>query len=1074
MQATSRSLKELFLAALEIAPSERPDWLERECADLDLRERLERMLAAHDAPHSLLDAPAPSRVPTIDEPISEGPGTLIGPYKLLEQIGEGGMGLVFVAEQQHPIRRKVALKVIKPGMDTRQVIARFEAERQALALMDHPNIAKVHDGGATPSGRPYFIMELVKGVPITEYCDQNQVPIGRRLELFLDVCHAVQHAHQKGIIHRDIKPSNVLVMSHDGTPAVKVIDFGVAKAIGQQLTDKTVYTQFAQLIGTPLYMSPEQAGESSVDVDTRSDIYSLGVLLYELLTGTTPFDKERLHQVGFDEMRRIIREEEPPRPSTRISTMGQAGTTASTNRRSDPKQLSRLVRGDLDWIVMKALEKDRNRRYETASAFAADVQRYLHDEPVLACPPSVAYRWRKFARRHKAALWTTAAVSLVLALAAGGIVWTLWDRTARSTATERTVSVALAKTGQLADQARQMPSAGSGLAEAALVVWQQAEDALAQAEAALRTGVADDGLRQQVAAMRTELAEGRQQTEQARDRALRKEKLFRDLDDARMARSAVVGNEMDNAGAAAKFAEAFEAYGLGRKAHYGSEGTADQIKAIVRQIRAEEPEVRDALLMALDDWAYSAERLPKEWRSASGLTTIAQMADDNPWRNKCRFAILKSHLGRHLHAAEVRSLSAEAQRLMLPPSSLCILAMRLEWVGEFDECVALLRWGRRRHPSDFWIHLYLGDFLLEKKGPSPVELEEAIGCYLAALALRPHTSVAYYGLGRALKAQGKLDEAIHAFGESIWLDAQFAGVHYELGIAFYEQGRHKEAEAALRESIRIKPDFAHAYRNLGVALVAQSKLTEAEDAYRAAIRLQPDYAEAHCHLGHVLGLQGRFSESLAAYRRGHELGSKQPGWRHPSSEWVREAEQLVVLDAKLPRILKGEVQPAGAGECLAIARLCQMYKKLNAEAARFYTEAFAADPKLADDLRSSHRYNAASAAALAGCGQGENTAKPNEQEQARLRQQALDWLRADLTAWRQLLGKEPGQTRAAVQRTLRHWKQDADFAGLRGDALARLPEAERAPWQQLWADVEQTLKEAIRNRAEETNKKPSN
>jgi serine/threonine protein kinase len=418
-------LESLFAAALQRPAAERAAYLDQACADdPGLRQRAEALLRAQEAAGSFLSpAPGPNPAGTINEPIAERPGTVIGAYKLMEQIGEGGMGLVFVAEQQQPVRRKVALKVIKPGMDSRQVVARFEAERQALALMDHPHIAQVHDGGTTPTGRPYFVMELVKGVPITEYCDQSQVPIRQRLELFLSVCQAVQHAHQKGIIHRDLKPSNVLVMSQDGTPLVKVIDFGVAKAIGQQLTDKTLYTHFAQLIGTPLYMSPEQAGMSGLDVDTRSDIYSLGVLLYELLTGTTPFAKERLKEVGLDELRRIIREEEPPRPSTRISTLGQAASTASTNRQSDPKQLSRLFRGELDWIVMKALEKDRNRRYETASAFAADIERYLHDEPVLACPPSLSYRLRKLVRRNKGPV--LAATLIVLALVGGTIGATL-------------------------------------------------------------------------------------------------------------------------------------------------------------------------------------------------------------------------------------------------------------------------------------------------------------------------------------------------------------------------------------------------------------------------------------------------------------------------------------------------------------------------------------------------------------------------------------------------------------------------------------------------------------------------
>jgi serine/threonine protein kinase/tetratricopeptide (TPR) repeat protein len=370
---------------------------------------------------------------TVGGPITERPGALIGPYKLMEKIGEGGMGLVFVALQQQPLRRKVALKVIKPGMDTRQVIARFEAERQALALMDHPNIAKVLDGGATTSGLPYFVMELVKGVPITDYCDQNHVGVRERLELFTHVCRAVQHAHQKGIIHRDLKPSNVLVLSQDGTPLVKVIDFGVAKAIGQPLTDKTIYTQWTQLVGTPLYMSPEQAGQSGVDVDTRTDIYALGVLLYELLTGTTPFDRERLRQAGHDEMRRIIREEEPARPSTRISKLGQAATTVSSNRQSDPRQLSRLFRGELDWVVMKCLEKDRNRRYETANGLARDVQRYLHDEPVEAGPPSAGYRLRKLARKYRAALGIAGLFVALLALGGAASAW----QAVRATRAER-------------------------------------------------------------------------------------------------------------------------------------------------------------------------------------------------------------------------------------------------------------------------------------------------------------------------------------------------------------------------------------------------------------------------------------------------------------------------------------------------------------------------------------------------------------------------------------------------------------------------------------------------------------
>ena len=384
--------KSIFLAAIEEhAPEQWPGFLDQACdGDVRLRAEVEKLLRARfgDGIVSRAAAACGARHGPMRRFIGERPGTIIGPYKLLEQIGEGGFGLVFMAEQQQPVRRKVALKVLKPGMDTRQVIARFEAERQALALMDHPNIARVLDAGETGSGRPHFVMELVKGVPITDYCDQNRLTTRERLALFTHVCHAVQHAHHKGIIHRDLKPSNVMVTLHDGVPVVKVIDFGIAKALGQQLTDKTLFTGFAQMVGTPLYMSPEQAQLSGLDIDTRSDIYSLGVLLYELLAGVTPFDRERLRTAGYDEMRRIIREEDPPSPSTRLSTLGQTAVTVSAERQSDPKRLCRLLRGELDWIVMKALEKDRNRRYETANELARDVDRYLHDEPVRACPPT--------------------------------------------------------------------------------------------------------------------------------------------------------------------------------------------------------------------------------------------------------------------------------------------------------------------------------------------------------------------------------------------------------------------------------------------------------------------------------------------------------------------------------------------------------------------------------------------------------------------------------------------------------------------------------------------------------------
>jgi eukaryotic-like serine/threonine-protein kinase len=410
-------VEELFEATRSRTSDERARYLTDACgADAELRAAVESLLAAHDAAGEFLQSPAADA--DRDSPrMFTAPGTVIGRYKLLEPIGEGGYGVVFMAEQTTPVQRKVALKIIKAGMDTRQVIARFEAERQALALMDHPNIAKVFDASVTDAGRPYFVMELVKGMPITKYCDEQRLELRQRLELFVQVCQAVQHAHQKGIIHRDLKPSNVLVAQYDGKPVPKVIDFGVAKAAGQQLTERTMFTGFGDVIGTPQYMSPEQAELNQLDVDTRSDIYSLGVLLYELLTGTTPLESKRVREAALLEVLRVIREEEPPRPSTRLTATAELPSIAA-QRGVEPKKLSGIVRGELDWIVMRALEKDRSRRYETANGFARDIERYLHDEPVAACPPSARYRLRKLARRYRVPLGVAAGFLLLLIAAA--------------------------------------------------------------------------------------------------------------------------------------------------------------------------------------------------------------------------------------------------------------------------------------------------------------------------------------------------------------------------------------------------------------------------------------------------------------------------------------------------------------------------------------------------------------------------------------------------------------------------------------------------------------------------------
>jgi tetratricopeptide (TPR) repeat protein len=1285
--------EEIFHQALARSCSEeRAAYLEQACAgDPAMRASVEALLRANIGASGFMDQPVSALVATVDDPARERPGTVIGPYKLLEQIGEGAFGVVFMAEQTQPLRRKVALKVLKPGMDTRQVIARFEAERQALALMDHPNIARVFDGGETASGRPYFVMELVCGIPITDFCDQNQLSVRERLELFVLVCQAVQHAHQKGIIHRDLKPSNVLVTLHDGTPVVKVIDFGIAKATGQQLTEKTLFTNFAQMIGTPLYMSPEQAGMSGLDVDIRSDIYSLGVLLYELLTGTTPFAKERFQAVGYDEMRRIIREDEPPRPSAFVSTLGQAAATIATQRQSDPKQLSQLFRSELDWIVMKALEKDRNRRYETAIAFAADVQRYLQDGPVQACPPSAWYRLRKFARRNKRVVATAIVIGLILLVAVGAVAGTIGaavrDRQIRREAVEQEANLALA-------EADRLQSAGK---------YAEALSAAKRAEGLLTTGGSDD-LRQRASLRRGDL------------------ELVEKLAEVRIRRSEEDLQRrffFDLARADDDYTQAFRAYGV----------DVDSLEPEEAARRIRERSVPVELAAALDDWAITRRNLNPgaelDWKR---LLVVARAVDPDDGRRRLREA-----LERRDQKALIELASAD-QVLELPPVTLALLGDALREAGALKDAVDFLRKAQQLHPGDFWLNYGLVHSLLEVQPPRPGEAlvfakiavalrsdsakvlrplagyfdslgatddaiaalrrairldpdyarlysdlgifltkkgayDEAIASHKKAIDLDPEFARFHYQLGETLREQGKLDEAIACFNKAMEISPKDAGIHYSVGYSLMKEGKLKEvvacfnkavelspssdnakakelhglaqyldrhgatddAIAALRWAIRLDPDHARlydflgtslakkgaydeaiachkkaidlgptfawfhydlgetlrqqgkldeaiacfskamevdpkdagirnnvgvsllkeeklkeaaacfnkalelsptwslphvnlgkvlrrqgklpeaiaeyrkaievdprtprAYDALGAALMGQGKLDEAiaelrkaielapnyaeahfslgnalwrksmaDDAiaeYREAIRIQKDYAEAHCNLGHVLMRQGKFLQAVDEFRLGHELGSKNPRWPYPSARWLREAERLAGLDVRLSKFLDGEEQPKDAGDSLALAQMCQLHKHLYAAAVRWYDDAFSRQPALADDPSTANRYNAACAAALAGCGQGQDAGRVSDKERAGLRRQARDWLRADLQAWHRLLEKGPHTNRPVVVQQLAHWLEDTDFNGVRGEkALAGLPEAERADWQKLWQEVE-----ALRQRA---------
>jgi tetratricopeptide (TPR) repeat protein/serine/threonine protein kinase len=1304
--------EEVFLAAVELAdPAERAAYLDRACGtDAGFRRKVEALLAAHFRSGEFLDSPAAGRpgdpaalspsqvtgphtpdagpagrtsgIPARDEQVG---AILAGKYKLVELIGEGGMGSVYMAQQTEPVKRAVAVKVIKAGMDTRQVLARFEAERQALAVMDHPNIARVLDAGTvgsrqsavgsqdecssllptancplpTDSGRPFFVMELVKGVPITEFCDQRKLTPRQRLELFVPVCQAIQHAHTKGVIHRDIKPSNVLVALYDDRPVPKVIDFGVAKAAGQALIDKTLMTGFGAVIGTPEYMSPEQASLNNLDIDTRSDVYALGVLLYELLTGTTPVDRKSLGKAALLEVLRIVREVEAPRPSVRLSSI-EALPSIAANRGTEPAQLSRLLRGELDWVVLKALEKERTRRYETANGLARDVQRYLADEFVEARPPSPGYRLRKFVRRNRLRLVLGAALA-VLALGAISAAW--WRNELARTVRER--------------------DARNGEAVAAL---------LNQGEKALKDGDAT------TAALALEAAgkranEGGAEGQLDRLRQLATDlALLRDLDEIDKFRWTWAENRFpDAATAATRTREALRQFG------------ADPDAAPVEEVaaRVSDSAVRERIVVALDRLLMpirlvDVNRLsPRERKRVSpqmlaaaaalaprvpGVRAVLRIVDTDPYRDAVRDAILANDRAKFLEVAarpaarlqpagfvaflgDARVIPVARRRELLAaavsrqPGELGLLmAMgntyeedhqtsindRLRWYqaavaaaptnaaahnnlgiaqaqsglrdqayssfqkaialdadlvyayvslanvllqqGRVDDAIAINRKAIARDPncteallglgnllSDYkkdydaaiecfqrvialdpnhawahkstcitlrvagrfdeaivfgrkavkldpenWtayealgtallyhgreveaipvlrkaikfgttdpdVHLKLGNALLITGEP-----DEAIACYRSAIRIDPKFPLAHANLGLALRQKGLLDEALASFKIYLELDPKSANAHYYLGLALAGKGQSEDAIASYRRAIKLAPKNPEFRHGLGVTLLARNQVDEAIASLRAAVALNPknatshyslgnalnvkgqldaaiaawkkaieadaQYAEAHCNLWGALARRGRFAEALAAVRRGHELGSKRPEWPYPSSEWLRRAEAEAATEAKLPALLEGEYKPRDAREGLDLALVCQV-KKLHRTAADLYAGALARVPELTDDARAHHQYDAACVAALAAAGQGEDAAKLDDTRKAKLRGQALDWLRAALTAHAKRFERNTPAERTFVKQQMLHWQEDADLASLRGAALANLPAAEREAFARLWADV---------------------
>jgi serine/threonine protein kinase/Flp pilus assembly protein TadD len=1088
-----KDLNAIYYGALELPEEDRPAYLTRACGgDPELLARVVQMLSVADEAeafftHTHSEAtlqdrePGRGSAPSVKPDPYDGPdevvGQMIGRYKIMERLGEGGCGVVYVAEQTEPVRRRVALKIIKLGMDTKAVVARFEAERQALAMMDHPNIAKVLDGGSTDHGRPFFVMELVRGIGITDYCDQAQLPPRERLDLFVMVCQAIQHAHQKGIIHRDIKPSNILVTLNDGVPVPKVIDFGIAKATEGRLTDATVYTQLHQFIGTPAYMSPEQAEMSSLDIDTRSDIYSLGVLLYELLAGSPPFDGKELMSQGLDAMRRMIREKEPARPSQRLSTLrGDSLSTTAKRRAIEAPKLLHLLKGDLDWIVMKCLEKNRAHRYETANGLAADLKRYLANEAVEARPPSATYRLKKFVRRHPLQLALAGTVALLL-LVVATVAW--WQHV-------QAVAQREANLQQQIETERRLAADNARLArnsEAVTALLNQCEEALKAGDKS-RANVA-------LEAARKRSAEGGAENQTERFGRLVKDlELLGGLDAVDQFRWTYVDNHYpDPTVTATRTREALDHFGI----------DPDAVSLDDAAARVSNSVVRERIVPALD-------RLLQHQKNAAVRDLLGRV-DSDPYRDAVRDAVLAEDEGR------IKELAAQEDALAQPPGFAVFLGVTK--VIDVERRQELLRAALSRRTSDVdllmtlaatspyptnhpkrladrtrWLQAALATApdnvsALNDLGSTLVEdsPQEATRYLKRAIESDPGLAHSHNNMGNILQAEGRLEEAAESFQKAIEVDPKYVGGYVNQAYTLLGSGRLEEGLEWARKAVALAPNSAMAHSCLGAALQGMGRLDEAVACQRKALELDPNLSNALAALGSALRLMGRLDEAIAYQRKTIEVDPTFPNAQADLDKTVRTMDQLDEDLVKFRKFLE-ERHPHDPEPYLKLGMLLCEAKRDYDGAIPYFQKALELDPKSApahtwlgaalhgkgrdseamagfqkaialDPKYTEAHVKLALLSALAAAG---NAATPDPGERTRLRKQALDSLRETLTLLDEQLDSGPPDE---ARRTLRSLQCEIELASLRdAAALAKLPVEERKAFAQVWTDLAVLLKKA--------------